>query len=712
MASDLQNGTQLGHYRIERIVGRGGMGVVYLARDLGLDRYVALKILAPELAENATFRERFIRESRLAASLDHANIIPIYEADEVDGVLFIAMRYVQGRDLRMILAEEERLDPYRAIVQIGTQVARALDAAHVRGLVHRDVKPGNVLITTGEGTEGHCYLADFGLTRQTASLSGLTGAGQFVGTLSYIAPEQIQDHGVDGRSDQYSLAAVLFECLAGRPPFVKESDPAVIYAHLEEPPPPLSAIGWGLPQELDGVFERALAKEKQDRFDTCAALIAAAREAAGFGPPSGAYLVPERPLGDRTTVTAERPPGGRTPSRPGRPGTAPPGGPGTTSPSGTWRRKSAARSPATWWTVAVAALVVVALALFLFKGGSSPGPEHGAARGNALYLFETNVGVGGSPGVLKKIQPIGSALGPGWNPNTTEDFALLEHRASTWYVDVGQSKGNRPKILKHLRVPTHGSLSHLTWSTDGVHLAYVRTEQSTPEIDEMSRGGSNRMTLSAMLLGSRDPAYAPDGGVLAFEGSNGGPFQIYSMGPQGKNPPKRLTDLDGDCSDPTWRSDGRLIAFLSKVGPVNQVFVMSRNGARIRKLTQARLGLADPVWSRDGTRVAYVQNVTGAPGATRLAVVGLKDRRVKFLTDPYTDMVDPMWAPSGDIMYFVASRDGVPQLYELRLGSGSVDSVTNLPGGVYQPSMSADGSHLLFITHPAPAASPTAPAST
>jgi TolB protein len=200
--------------------------------------------------------------------------------------------------------------------------------------------------------------------------------------------------------------------------------------------------------------------------------------------------------------------------------------------------------------------------------------------------------------------------------------------------------------------------------------------------------------------------------VLAFEGSNGGPFQIYSMGPQGKNPPKRLTDLDGDCSDPTWRSDGRLIAFLSKVGPVNQVFVMSRNGARIRKLTQARLGLADPVWSRDGTRVAYVQNVTGAPGATRLAVVGLKDRRVKFLTDPYTDMVDPMWAPSGDIMYFVASRDGVPQLYELRLGSGSVDSVTNLPGGVYQPSMSADGSHLLFITHPAPTASPTAPAST
>src|SRR5207249_1162054 len=248
-----QSGTQLGHYRIERVIGRGGMGVVYLARDLGLDRYVALKILAPGLAESETFRERFIRESRLAASLDHANIVPIYEADEVDGVLFIAMRYVQGHDLRAILVEEGRLDPYRAIAQIGTQVARALDAAHVRGLVHRDVKPGNVLLTSGEGAEaqGQCYLADFGLTRQTSSLASLTGAGQFVGTLSYIAPEQIQDHGVDGRSDQYALAAVLFECLAGRPPFVKNNDAAMIYAHLEEQPPRLSAIGWELPASLD-----------------------------------------------------------------------------------------------------------------------------------------------------------------------------------------------------------------------------------------------------------------------------------------------------------------------------------------------------------------------------------------------------------------------------------------------------------------------------
>src|SRR5438132_2429025 len=399
MASDLQSGTQLGHYRIERVIGRGGMGVVYLARDLGLDRYVALKILAPELAESETFRERFIRESRLAASLDHANIVPIYEADEVDGVLFIAMRYVQGHDLRAILGEEGRLDPYRAIVQIGTQVARALDAAHVRGLVHRDVKPGNVLVTSGEGSEGQgqCYLADFGLTRQTSSLSSLTRAGQFVGTLSYIAPEQIQDHGVDGRSDQYALAAVLFECLAGRPPFVKVNDAAMIYAHLEEQPPRLSATGWELPVSLDPVFARALAKEKQARFDTCGQLISAAREAAGIGAPSGQHALPNRPAGDRTTVTGERPSGDRT-------GTA--AGPPPSTASGQWRRRPAGRNPATWWTAGVAVLLVAALALFVFRGGEgggAPSRGHGGPPPNSfLYTLDTGVGTGGLAGSAQR----------------------------------------------------------------------------------------------------------------------------------------------------------------------------------------------------------------------------------------------------------------------------------------------------------------------
>ena len=191
--------------------------------------------MAPELSGDSGFRERFLRESRLAASLDHPNVIPIHEAGEADGVLFIAMRYVDGTDLKRLLAEEGRLDPARA-VGIVERVADALDAAHEQGLVHRDVKPGNVLISKA----GHLYLSDFGLTKQAGSESGLTQTGQFMGTVEYVAPEQIQGATVDGRADQYALACVLFECLTGEVPFGRDSAAGSIYAHLEADPPSAS----------------------------------------------------------------------------------------------------------------------------------------------------------------------------------------------------------------------------------------------------------------------------------------------------------------------------------------------------------------------------------------------------------------------------------------------------------------------------------------
>jgi serine/threonine protein kinase len=190
IGSDPRPGSELAGFRLEVLLGRGGMGAVYRAEDLRLGRKVALKLLAPELAENERFRERFLRESQLAASLDHPNIVPIYAAGETDGQLYLAMRYVEGYDLRQLLAREGRLEPGRAHALL-EQVAEALDAAHERGLIHRDVKPGNVLIAERSGRE-HCYLADFGLTQQTASISGLTGTGELVGTVAYVSPEQIR----------------------------------------------------------------------------------------------------------------------------------------------------------------------------------------------------------------------------------------------------------------------------------------------------------------------------------------------------------------------------------------------------------------------------------------------------------------------------------------------------------------------------------------
>src|SRR4051794_16841551 len=276
---DVHDGSLLGPYRIERYIGRGGMGVVYLAQHQHLGRRVALKLLAPELAGDESFRERFVRESRVAAKVDHPNVIPIYEANEVDGVYFIAMRYVDGVDLREILRTAGPLNLERALGML-TQVGGALDAAHDQGLVHRDVKPGNILVVSGSD---HCYITDFGLTKAVSSTSGFTATGTVVGTTDYMAPEQIEGKSLDRRTDVYSLGCVFHEMLAGAPPFRRETDMAVMWAHMQEPPPRITQLRPELPAALDPVIATALAKSKDDRFPSASSFAAAARAAIERG---------------------------------------------------------------------------------------------------------------------------------------------------------------------------------------------------------------------------------------------------------------------------------------------------------------------------------------------------------------------------------------------------------------------------------------------
>jgi serine/threonine-protein kinase len=293
---ELTSESRLAGYRIEDLLGRGGMSTVYLAEDTRLRRRVALKVLAPQLGLDERFRERFVRESQVAAAMEHPNIVPIYEAGEADGRLFIAMRYVRGTDLRQLLTREGRLDAGRA-VRILRDVASALDAAHAEGLVHRDVKPANILLVEGAGEDGRdvVYLSDFGLTKRLEGESGgLTKTGQFVGTIDYVAPEQIEGKEVDARADVYSLACVLFECLTGQVPFGREEQVAALYAHLQDKPPTVSSHRPDLPEGLDRILAKALAKAPSQRFSTCGELVAAARTelgpaAAGAGPPEGRF---------------------------------------------------------------------------------------------------------------------------------------------------------------------------------------------------------------------------------------------------------------------------------------------------------------------------------------------------------------------------------------------------------------------------------------
>jgi hypothetical protein len=276
-------GSRIAGYRLEERIGQGGMAVVFRARDEQLDRLVALKILAPALAGDVEFRRRFTSESRKAAAIDDPHIVPVFTAGEADGVLFIAMRYVAGGDAQSLLNRAGPLPPGR-VVDIISPVASALDAAHRAGLVHRDVKPSNMLMDVLPGRPDHVYLSDFGLSKAVASTSGITSAGAVMGTLAYISPEQIRGPAVDGRTDQYALACSAFELLAGAPPFRRDEPMAVMYAHLQEPPPQLTSDRPDLPLALDGVLSRALAKTPGDRYDSCGQFADALRDAFGFHP--------------------------------------------------------------------------------------------------------------------------------------------------------------------------------------------------------------------------------------------------------------------------------------------------------------------------------------------------------------------------------------------------------------------------------------------
>jgi DNA-binding beta-propeller fold protein YncE len=330
-------GSRIAGYLLEDQIGQGGMAVVFRAHDERLDRTVALKILAPALAADEAFRQRFIRESRAAAAVDDPHIIPVFEAGESGGVLFIAMRYVRGGDVRSMAGELGPLPPGR-VVEIVRQVASALDAAHARGLVHRDVKPANMLLDSRAviGRPDHVYLSDFGLSKAALQATGLTGTGTFLGTLDYISPEQIEGKPVDGRADEYALACAAFELITGRPPFQRDDAMAIMYAQLSEPAPPVTSRRPDVPYAVNDVFARALAKAPSDRYPTCTDFADALRDGFGIRPyDSGEGSIPSGPH----PATQLVPQGGQEGStRPGVPTGAPGPGQGGYGPGGSGGR--------------------------------------------------------------------------------------------------------------------------------------------------------------------------------------------------------------------------------------------------------------------------------------------------------------------------------------------------------------------------------------
>ena len=276
----LAPGTILGGCRIEAVVGRGGMGIVYRARQLDLDRDVAVKVIAPELVEDEQTRARFLTEARAAGAVEHPNVVPVHGVGVGDGQAYLVMRYVAGDDLRTLVRRDGPLAPRHA-AEVAAQLGDALDAIHRAGYVHRDVKPQNIMV----GANGHVYLSDFGLAKEALATSGPTTSEHWVGTLDYVAPEQIRGQPVDARSDVYALGGVVFFMLTGRVPFERGNDEAKLWAHLHDPPPRPSAVRTELPADLDAVVERAMAKDPGERPDSAGELAAAVAAVAEGRPP-------------------------------------------------------------------------------------------------------------------------------------------------------------------------------------------------------------------------------------------------------------------------------------------------------------------------------------------------------------------------------------------------------------------------------------------
>jgi len=617
-------GEEFAGYRIERQLGRGGMGVVFLVEHVRLGRKAALKVLAPEWAEQEGFQERFVRESRLAASLDHPNIVPVYDAGEQDGVLYIAMRFVEGTDLASVIdAEPGGLEPERAL-SIVRQIADALDAAHAEGLVHRDVKPGNVLIgsPTRPGGREWAYLTDFGLTKQIAAKTRLTRTGMFMGTLDYVAPEQIRGDELDGRADEYALACMLFETLTGRPPFAKDAELAVIHSHLTEPPPAASSVRVDLPVALDDVLARGMAKLKGERFATCTELLEAATAAVE------GRMVPASDL----PAPPPQPPTAPSPAEPTRP----------PEPSPAARRR-----PGRWVLVAgVIALLAAAGGVFALTSGGRDEPTPSGPTGAVSGTTGASGALSGATG------DSGSAP-----PSGVFRIAFSADRNGAGDLFVANSDGSDVRTL------AEGTQADAqpSWSPDGTEIAFTSDRDGDLEIYVMVADGSNVVRLTDDPEGQTQPAWSPDGTRIAY--ANGGftpDSGIYVMNAEGSEI-VRLTDGDFDIG-PAWSPDGTQIAFTRFGDATSEIVVMNADGSEPVVLGEG----SEPSWSPDGTKIVFSKGAGRDP--SNIFVMGADGSGIRRLTTDIGIDDQPVWSPDGTQIVFTSTRDSAqPDCEELCL---------------------------------------------
>ena len=675
-----QQGDEFAGHRIEGLLGRGGMGVVYLAEHIHLGQRRVLKILAPELASDESFRTRFIRESRLAARVEHQNIVPIYDAGDSDEFLYISMRYVDGSDLETVLNKRGAL-PTSETLGILDQIAGALDAAHRAGLVHRDVKPANILIDLTVRQQGHVYLTDFGLTKRMDSRSRLTKTGLFLGTLDYISPEQSLGKDLDGRADVYSLGCVLYHCLTGEVPFPKDTSAAVIAAHLMSEIPRPTVVRPELPEELDLVIAKALAKSPDDRFATCALLGAAAAGAFEVGSSSEEAETRSREL-------IPNPANAWAPNSPSPPAVEPAPQPEIRPAAPQPEIRPAAPQPET-----LPAARRTGFGPPATSAVTPPVSERGIKADQAIEQpiekARPTRRIAPLAGVIAIIAVLGFGLkAGGWETladlvrsDPGREKAPLQQQAGGRKEDGGSqpSQGSPPKNELVFASAASG--------TSQIYSCVVSGDYSC--------GDSQEAPVTALTnspLAAEDPVLAPDG-RLAFVGGDE-PASIY-VTDTSRAQITEVTASPPHNDDPAWSPDGNVIAFTR--GTSNgDIYLVNADGTNLRRLTSDPADDQDPAWSPDGDQIAFVSRRDGFSEVYVMGADGQQETRIT--QDGASEVRHPTWSPSGENIAFASNRDGNLEIYTVEPDGTNEERLTiDETSEDIGPSWAPDGARIAFV---------------
>lgn len=679
-------GQRVDHYQIERLIGQGGMAVVYLARDLTLERQVVLKTMLPALAQNKELMSRFQREAKATAQLQHPNIVPVYTTGVTpSGQPYMAMQYIQGGALsdflRNLSGQGQWVSTIYAL-SITRQIADALRTAHEANIIHRDLKPGNILLRR----DGTPVLTDLGIAAVQQATTRLTQTGSVIGTPSYMSPEQATGQEIDGRSDIYSLGIILYELLSGQLPFDADSPWAIIHKHIYEQPAPLEQVRPDLTTQTVQLVATCLQKDPGQRFQNAADLVAAldtAMSAEGGNPqvalgswqPPGNGRIVEGPPTTR--------PGIKKSPVPGTPPSfaAPPNGKrpfwhyllillalivvvgGIFALRGPRLNVVASATPSpipptdTLLMVTVIATAVPATATPMIAADETavptpiptllptatavnPNPNgfiaYSCGTGNGNRIYPNTPDGSGSP-ILLPNQP-GNSIVPAFSPDGRQ-IAYRSNAGGSWQIFVSGIDGTNPRPITAAGQDNYEAV----WSPDGTQIAFVSDRGSSKQIYVMNSDGSSQRPLTANTAYNDDPSWSVNGSII-FESDVNGRFAIFQISPAGGGPVE-LIAWGESSSTPAWSKDGAWLAFESRVGDDRHIWIARSNGSDVQQLTA--LGSSDerPAWSPDGTKIAFHSNYLQAnpDSAADIWVIDIATKAVNRLTTR-GDCYDPAWA--------------------------------------------------------------------